>query len=339
MEPADTLRVIDFGSVSPLRSQTLWHAAARGVSDGSPPTLSFCRPNGPYVGIGYHRRLAEIDLDWCSRRNVPVYRRMVGGGPVYLDSGQFFFQISLPLSSVPPSRPKALRFLLEPAVEAFTSCGIEAHLDERLEVTVGDRKICGYGAGQIGDAVIVVGNLIETFDHASAAAILRTPSPTARAELDRLVNRYIAATPADPDRFQRAAVEAYSDALGLRPEYGALNETEHSHLAELDELFADPVWLQGQERPSRPGWQAKVKAGVWLFEASRDGTALTLGIDGDQILSAAVADPDLNGQADELAASLVGQPIEALRSRLATAGRPGRRLGRLWELAEPGRVG
>ena len=42
----DLLRVIDFGRVTPLRSQTLWHAVAYGVSDGAPPTLSFTRPSG-----------------------------------------------------------------------------------------------------------------------------------------------------------------------------------------------------------------------------------------------------------------------------------------------------
>ena len=46
---SDVLRVIDFGRVTPLRSQTLWHAVAYGVSAGQPATLSFARPSGPYV--------------------------------------------------------------------------------------------------------------------------------------------------------------------------------------------------------------------------------------------------------------------------------------------------
>ena len=76
------LRVIDFGSVTPLRSQTLWHAVAYGVSAGAAPTLSFVRPSAPYVCLGYHRDLEEVDQEYCRSHGLAVYRRMVGGGPV-----------------------------------------------------------------------------------------------------------------------------------------------------------------------------------------------------------------------------------------------------------------
>jgi lipoate-protein ligase A len=29
-----------------------------------------------------------VDLDYCARHNLPVYRREVGGGAVFLDNGQ-----------------------------------------------------------------------------------------------------------------------------------------------------------------------------------------------------------------------------------------------------------
>lgn len=338
MVPTERLRVVDFGEVSPLQSQTLWHAVARGVSNGSPATLSFCRPRSPYVCIGYHRRIQEVDTQWCESQGLPVYRRMVGGGPVYLDSGQLFFQITMPMATVPPSRPKALRTLLAPAVEAFRACGIDATLDDRLEITVGDRKVCGYGAGQIGDAAIVVGNLIQTFDHRSAASVLRTPSAQARAELARLIERYVAATPADASLFQTAAVSAYSRTLGLQGEPGELSAGEKAKLADLDREFEDPVWVRGPSRPAPAAWQAKVKAGVWVFAASQDGTELTLGLDRTRVLSAQVVAPELNGQAQALAGSLVGVELSNLEEVLQGAGDVGRRLSALADLAQPTRI-
>ena len=231
------LRVIDFGSESPLRSQTVWHAIAHGVSGGSPPTLSFVRPRGPYVSIGFHRRLEEVDTDVCRRRGWPVFRRMVGGGPVFCDSGQLFFQVTVPIADTPPARPRALRWLLEPAVEAYRAAGIPAEIDDRLEIVVGDRKICGYGAGQIGEAAVIVGNLIETFDHEAATDAIRTPSGPARAELERLMRRYVVATPADAQTFRRAAIDAYSAQLGLTAEPGELSVAEHRRLTEIDREF------------------------------------------------------------------------------------------------------
>jgi lipoate-protein ligase A len=332
------LRILDFGTTSPLRSQTVWHAIAKGVSDGSPATLSFVRPRDPYVCIGYHRRLSEVDTDFCAEQGWPVFRRMVGGGPVYLDSGQLFFQITLPMSSVPASRPKALRWLLEPAAAAFRASGIDAHLDDRLEIVVRDQKVCGYGAGQIGDAAIVVGNLMETFDHQAATNILRAPTKHARAELSSLMKRYVAPTPTNPDMFRDAAVDRYASALELEPVVGSLSEFEEAQLAKIDARFRDPSWVNGPERQATAAWQVKIRAGVWVFAAERNGTSLTLGVNGDQVVSAAIVDPKLNGAAGPLARSLVGLSLEEAGAALAVSGPSGTRLTELLDLAEPTRL-
>jgi lipoate---protein ligase len=336
--PAETLRTIDFGTTSPLRSQTVWHAIAHGVSEGAPPTLSFVRPESPYVCIGFHRRLSEVDVDACQERGLPIYRRMVGGGPVYLDSGQLFFQITLPMCSVPASRPKAIRWLLGPAVEAFQACGIDAHVDERLEIVVGDRKICGYGAGQIGEAAIVVGNLIETFDHDAAIAVVSTPSAEARAELTRLMERYVAATPTDSDAFMSAAVTSYGEALDLTPSPGELTASEKIHLAELDTKFEDSGWIAGPARPAPAAWQVKVRAGIFVFSAADDDTQLTLGVNSRRIVRAEISDPELNGQATSLAESIVGLDLAEAANVLETSGPAGRRTSKLLTLAEPARL-
>jgi lipoate-protein ligase A len=202
------LRLIDFGRVSPLHSQTLWHALAYGVSAGAPPTLAFARPAEPYVSIGYHRRLDEIELDRCRESRLPVYRRMVGGGPVYLDDDQLFFQIVVSAADVPRRRDQELRRLLGPAVDAFNAAGVPAALDAGGEIVVGDRKVCGHGAGQIEDAVVVVGNMIERFDHSAATGILRLPDTRLRDVVLRLMRRYVAATRADTDTFKRSSASA-----------------------------------------------------------------------------------------------------------------------------------
>lgn len=261
------MRVIDFGEVSPLRSQTLWHAIGYGVSDGSPPTLSFMRPSHPYVSIGLHRRLDELDLQWCKSAGLPIYRRMVGGGPVYLDGGQYFFQITVPDSMTRGTRSQTIRTLLGPAVDAFRSVGVHAHLDEHSEISLGEAKICGHAAGLIGSAVVVVGNLITSFDHEAAARIIATPSGREADDYLRLMKRYVMATPADPGHFRRAAVERYAAALGLKPEPGVMTEQELAQLDDLDAQFQDPKWLAGPTGPPAAEWEVKVRAGVVVVAA------------------------------------------------------------------------
>ena len=87
------IRLLDLGTVSALRSQTVYHAVAHAMTEDTPDTIILVSPAEPYVCIGYHQELEkEVDLDYCRAHGLPVYRREVGGGAVYLDDGQLFAQ-------------------------------------------------------------------------------------------------------------------------------------------------------------------------------------------------------------------------------------------------------
>lgn len=248
------MRVVDFGSQSPLRSQTLWHAIPTGVSNGEPPTLSFVRPAAAYVSIGYHTGLDEVDTE------LPVIRRMIGGGPVYLDRHQLFFQICVP-AALPPGAA-AMQRLLSPAVAAFRDLGIQAHWDG--DISVGGAKVCGVGGGQIGGAALAVGNLIERFDHDAAAEVLRFDDEPTRQRALNLMRAYVRPTPVDAESFKDALVRRYAEALNLRPSPGELSGAEWKRVAELDALFSDPEWLRGPDRPAPPVRSVKIRDGVWV---------------------------------------------------------------------------
>jgi lipoate-protein ligase A len=316
----EVLRVIDFGRVSPLRSQTLWHAIARGVSAGAPPTLSLMQPDSPYVSIGFHRRLDEVDQEECRRRGLPVYRRMVGGGPVYLDDAQVFFQITLPLADTPPVRSMAVRTLLEPAVEAFRALGIDAAIEDAGDVVVGDRKICGHGAGQIDQAVVVVGNLITSFDHTAASRIMAAPDEATTRELETLMKRYVAATPADAAAFRSNAVDSYAAALGRTAEVGSLTSVERETLADLDADFVGADWVRGPSRPDAAAWRVKIKAGVFVAHAAAGHSSVQVSVDSGRILRSRLVDPTLNGAADALEGRMPGLTVAEGTSVLAAAG-------------------
>ncbi len=323
------MRVIDFGRVSPLRSQTLWHAVAYGVSAGAPVTLSFARPSAPYVCLGYLRDAAEVDHDYCRAHGLPVYRRMVGGGPVYLDDRQLFFQIAVPASSLSPSRPAALRAMLEPAVAAFRAAGVDARLDDG-EICLGDRKICGHGAGQIDDAVVVCGNLIEAFDHERATRVLALPDPAHRSETLRLMRRYVAATPGDPRTFMSALTDAYASALGLRAVPAEISAAELERTGELDRRFGAARWLSGPRRASQSAGQhrqVKVRAGIWTLAAWAPGGArLVASVVKGMMDRVTLTAPDLNGQARQAEQALAGIRFAAAGSVLSQFGASGREL-------------
>lgn len=322
------LRVIDFGTVEPLRSQTLWHAVAEGVSAGGPPTLSFVRTRDPYVSIGFHRRLDEVDTVHCRRSGWPVYRRMVGGGPVYLDRRQLCFQVSLPAAMVPASRPQALRYLLEPALEAFRAAGLEARIDPGLEIVVGDRKVCGHGAAQIGTAVVMVGNLIESFDHHAAASVVKAPDAEDAGEALRLMRRYVAwdgdGPVVDTAAFADEARRAYGRAFGLPCRPGGLSAGERASLSRLDRRMQDPDWNGRAPTAPPPFWRLKVRSGVWLCSVpDREGRTGASIVDG-RVERLRVRDRTGAG-ADRLDREVRGLPVEEAARRLKSRGPGGAR--------------
>jgi lipoate-protein ligase A len=333
------LRVIDFGRVTPLRSQTLWHAVAHGVSAGAPPTLSFARPSAPYVCIGYHRDLAEVDLEYCRAHGLPVYRRMTGGGPVYLDDGQLFFQITVPAADVPAARLDALRMLLEPAVAAFRAAGVDATLGDGPEICQGEAKICGHGAGQIEDAVVVCGNLIERFDHERATRVLALADPRQRAETLRLMRRFVTATPVRVPVFQAAMAAAYAAALRLKAVPGGLSAAERACLARLDEQFTSAGWLAGPGRAGTPAArQVKVRAGVWTVAAEAGPARVVAGVVRDVVDRAHLSAPGLNGSTEAAQRAVTGVPLAAVPAALARFGEPGRQLAAAFAVADGKRL-
>lgn len=325
--------MIDFGTATPLRSQTLWHAVAKGVSAGNSPTLSFVRPQAPYVSIGYHRRLEELDLAHCSTSGLPVYRRMVGGGPVYLDNSQLFFQISVPMSMVPALRANAFTYLLGPSAPAFAAAGLHgAHMDTHGEIVVGDRKVCGHGAGQIDSAAVVVGNCIERFDHQAASAILAL-DPQLRVGVESYMRRYVGPPPhaqVDAGAFRTAAIDSYAQAFGLDPVPGQLDPSELAELAELDRTMADPEWTKGPLMGPRPAaTQVKIRAGVYMVDVRDGGIGASIGVIEGRIHDVSVRDPALNGSAHLMGEALVGLTLSQAQATLRDAGPSGMRLAAL----------
>src|SRR3972149_4838367 len=87
------IRLLDLGTVDPLRSQTIFHAVGYAMTDGSPDTIMLISPDAPYVSIGRHQDVdREVDRAVCAELGFPVIRREVGGGAVYLDGNQLFTQ-------------------------------------------------------------------------------------------------------------------------------------------------------------------------------------------------------------------------------------------------------
>jgi len=311
------LRVIDAGTVGAVRSQSLWHGIASAASADMAPTLSFCHPGEPYVCLGYHRAMTEIDEAACRADGLPVIRRQIGGGPVIIDEDQLFFQLTVPAGQAPRTVDRLYRSFLGPAVEAFRALGIDARLRGLNDIAVGDRKLSGTGAGQIGDAVTVVGNMIFRFPHQRMVDVLALPSDWVRRECLRLMRRHVSSLEAEglaaiTRRDAKIALErAYAEALGLDPVASELTVAELEAVEAWDRRLVDAAWTAGPAVPQRDPQPVKICADVWVFSATHRESRVGASVVEGKIEKVSVESPSLNGAGGRIEAALIGQPARA----------------------------
>lgn len=176
------MELYNLGKVPWQESQLIYHALAHLGREA----LSLVSPATPYVCVGFHQDAAqEVDLDHCKQNGIPVFRRDLGGGAVYLDGDQLFFHLILRKDN--PAAPKKkeafYRKFLQPVINVYRYIGINAQYKPVNDVIVEARKISGTGVGEIGECIVFVGNLIMDFNYKMMARILKVPDEKFRDKL------------------------------------------------------------------------------------------------------------------------------------------------------------
>jgi lipoate-protein ligase A len=219
-------RLLDLGALSPLRTQALYHGLAERMGEDSPDTVVLCRPAAAAFCVGAHQDPdRELDLAWCRSQGHPVLQRRIGGGTVFLDRQQLFYQVIVHRRRAPLAVEAIYRRFLTPAVESLRALGLAAGLQGVNEIEVGGRRVAGTGGGQIGEAVVVVGNLLLDFPPSVMARAWRAPSAAFRRLALEGLKRHLAPLsqllggPPDESLIRRRLVQGYEAALGraLRP--------------------------------------------------------------------------------------------------------------------------
>jgi lipoate-protein ligase A len=268
------VRIVDLGRVPALRSQAAFHGVAHAMGRDTPDTIVLVSPESPYVCVGFHQEVdKEVDVEFCRQQGIPVYRREVGGGAVYLDSGQLFWHVIFHQSRVPPLVEDVYRVFLAGPVEAYRAMGIPAYHRPVNDIQVEGRKIGGTGAATIGEAMVVVGSLIFDFDYQLMARVLKVPSEKYRDKVYRSLTEYLTTIRRElgeraptQEEGKRILIEKFAETLGAVVEFGELTERERQAIAEVERRFATEEWIfQGGGLPKRG---VKIAEGIRVAESA-----------------------------------------------------------------------
>lgn len=187
-------RLLNLGALPPLEAQSFYEAVAIALDRGLVSnTIIFCNPASPSACLGFHQQVDEIDIEYCEKNSLPIFRRGQGGGATYLDSNQQFYQIVADERS--PVVPYAVNALFEeflkPTIYACNMLGLPATFKPINDVLVNGRKISGNGAGKVGKASVLVGNIILDLDYNSMAHVLNVPDEKFRDKLVKSMQDWV----------------------------------------------------------------------------------------------------------------------------------------------------
>ena len=255
----------DLGSVPWDQSQLIYHALPRLGRE----SLVLLSPTDPYVCIGYHQDLArEVDVEFCRDNSIPIFRREVGGGGVYLDNDQLFYQLVIHKDSplAPQDKASFYRKFLQPPIDTYREIGIAAEYKPVNDIVTNNRKISGNGAGEIGDFLVLVGNLILDFNYDMMSRVLRVPDEKFRDKVYKSMRENLSTIKRElgsiPPRESLAASLAsnFERVLGPLPRAG-LDDELREEVSRLKAEFSSQEWLYRIGRQME-GRTVKIAAGV-----------------------------------------------------------------------------
>lgn len=268
------LRVLDFGLVPALRSQAVYHGLAETIGPDSDPILSLVSPRTPYVCVGMHQDIdKEVDRDFCAAKDLPIWRRHVGGGAVYLDHNQLFTHFIFPEARAPQRADVLYPTFIEPVVRTYRELGVEAAYRPVNDIHVNGRKIGGTGAASIGGATVMVGSFMLDFDTATMAKCLKVPSEKFRDKLRQTLDDYMTTMVKElgrmPDRADLIArfLRHCADVLGVEPVMDQPTPAEWAAIERAEAELADPDWTEVQHR-KLVALGVKIAADTHLTEAA-----------------------------------------------------------------------
>lgn len=269
------IRLVNLGLTPSWRTQAVYHAVAGMMRADAPDTIIIGRPLSPYLCLGYHQVFeAVLDRTECERRRLPVFRRRVGGGATYLDANQLFYQCIFHHSRLPVLFKDIYARILAAPVATLQRLGLKAGLREVNEIEVDGQRIAGIGGGRLGEACVVVGNLLFDFDYETMARVWRVPWESFRelaaaALRERVTTLQRLSGPVSVEMVQATLVEEFVRALGRPLEPGPLIEAEVRYSRRVARRLSSAEFLNlhsdsGRPEPMR---SLKISAGVFIRAA------------------------------------------------------------------------
>ena len=314
------IRLIHMGRIPGWQTQAVYHTVAELMTENTPDTIIISQPSDNYVCLGYHQKLGEtFDRKVCDEKEIPILRRKVGGGGTYLDSNQLFYQCIFHKSRVPANSDKVYEMMLTPVVNTLKYFfDVKAELVGSHEVEMNGKRVAGIGGGQMGEASIVVGNILFDFDFDTMASVWNVPNESFRelakeAMKDHIITLDDIGSMVKMDKLADQLIEEYEIHLGRKLNPGGMTIDEIERAGQVGAVLRSESFLNSMDDGNGSSKQKPLKIARNVFihndEIEIDGVKIlgSFRVEDEKIHSA-ILDKVTSG----LEAKLVGKEFKGL---------------------------
>ena len=242
------------GRIPGWQTQAVYHTVAELMTEDTLDTIIISQPSDTYVCLGYHQSLDEtFNQNVCDEKEIPILRRKVGGGGTYLDSNQLFYQCVFHKTRVPANLDKVYEQMLTPVVKTLKHFfDVKAELVGSHEVEMNGKRVAGIGGGQMGEASIVVGNILFDFDYDTMASVWNAPNECFRALAkdamkDHIITLDDIGSMVKMDKLADQLIEEYESHLGRKLNPGGMTIDEIERAGQVGAVLRSESFLNSMD--------------------------------------------------------------------------------------------
>lgn len=243
---------IEYSNDSPARLLACDHALLEereecGVeTDENQSVLMFWESPTPFVVLGYTEHAArEVNLEECARLQIPVLRRISGGGTVVQGVGCLNYSLILPIDDVTSNLQQTNSFVMNRQRDALqtllpvgssTRIHVRGATDLAIVDSQSEKKFSGNAQRRKKNWLLFHGTILLDFDLSLIAKILNFPSrqPDYRASRNHL--DFVCNFPASREDVKNALREAWNA-------HRVLDAVPHARIETLaDDFYARDEW-------------------------------------------------------------------------------------------------
>ena len=216
----------------------------------SPDTLRLYVFRPSAITLGYFQSVSDsVNIDYAISNNIPVVRRITGGGSVYHDySGEVTYSIIIGEDEIPKGYPEAFEFLAMGVIEAARYLGVNAEFKPLNDGVIDGRKFSGSAQARKLGAVLQHGTVMYATNIDILAKSLKVPGiKLSSKSVKSIKERVITLSEASGrdvvrDEVIRALIKGFSKALNADIFEGSYSKEELALANSLKWKYSSKEW-------------------------------------------------------------------------------------------------